>query len=71
MIKHSILLKIQKYDGNLCGLASIVYTKFLIKKPSGDAFKSEIISNQDLAEKLHKLSQLLENLINEKYTHLL
>ena len=31
MIKHSILLKIQKYDGNLCGLASIVYTKFLIK----------------------------------------
>ena len=38
---------------NTRGLASMVYNLF-DKKSSGGAIKSEIISNQQLAEDLHK-----------------
>ena len=54
---------------------------FLIKKTSGathtnkfagSAVKSKIISNQKLADEVQLLeNQLLENLKNEYYTHLL
>ena len=47
-----------KYNGYQCGLASMVY-KFFDKKSSGGntssgAIKSEFMSNQQLAEELHK-----------------
>ena len=53
VIKHLILLKIQKYDGYQHGLALIVY-KFFDKKISGSSIKNENISNKELAEELHK-----------------
>ena len=53
MIKHLILLKIQKYDGYQRTLDSMVY-KFFNKKTSGETVKNEITSNKELAEKLHK-----------------
>ena len=42
---------------------------FFYKKTSGSSIKNENISNKELAKELHK--QLLENLIKEKYIHLL
>ena len=58
-----------KYDSCQKPLASMVYKCFDKMSPSGTdkstssgAVKSKIVSNQELAEKLHK---------NEKYTHLL
>ena len=42
-----------KYDEYQQGLASMVY-KFFDKKTSGGANKNEIMSNQELAEKLRK-----------------
>ena len=45
------------------------FISFLIKKYSGSGIKNENISNKELAGELHK--PLLQNLIKEKYTHLL
>ena len=45
--------KYPKYDGYQKDLASMVY-KVFDKKTSGSAVKSEIMSNQQLAEELHK-----------------
>ena len=42
-----------KYDGYQRGLASMVYTIF-DEKTSGSGTKNENISNEELAEKLHK-----------------
>ena len=42
-----------KYDGYQRGLASMVY-KIFNKKTSGSDIKNENISNNKLAEKLHK-----------------
>ena len=56
------------YDGYQGGLASMVY-KFFDKKTSGSGIKNENISNKELAGELHK--PLLQNLVKEKYTHLL
>ena len=42
-----------KYDGYQRGLASMVYKSF-DKKSSGSGVKSIIMSNQKLAEELHK-----------------
>ena len=42
-----------KYDGCQRGLASMVY-KFFDKKSFGSGVKSKIMSNQQLAEELHK-----------------
>ena len=53
MIKYLILLKNPKHDGYQKGLASMVHT-FFDKKSSGDAVKSKIISNQQLAKEIHK-----------------
>ena len=54
MIKHLISQKkTTKYDGNQRGLASMVY-KFFDKKTSGGPIKNKIMSNKELAEKLHK-----------------
>ena len=50
VIKHLILLKIQNM---MELLASIVY-KFVDQKNFGGTVKNEIISNKELAEKLHK-----------------
>ena len=47
------IAKNPKYDGYQRDLASMVY-KFFDKKSSGGAVKSKNISNQELAEKLHK-----------------
>ena len=47
------IAKNSKYDGYQRGLASLVY-KCLDKKSFSGAAKSEIISNQQLAEELHK-----------------
>ena len=44
-----------KYDGYQRGLTPMVYNFFFDKKTaSSGAIKSEIISNQELAEKIHK-----------------
>ena len=40
-------------DINVDGLVSLVY-KFFNKKSSGSSVKSEVMSNQELAEELHK-----------------
>ena len=42
-----------KYDEYQQGIASMVY-KFFDKKTSGEATKNEIMSNQELVEKLRK-----------------
>ena len=60
------IAKNPKYDGHQRILVSMVY-KFFDKKTSGGAVKN--MSNQDLAEEF--TNQLLENLKNEKYNHLL
>ena len=57
-----------KCDGCQCGLATIVY-KFFDESTSCSGIKNENIPNKELAEELE--NQLLENLIKEKYTHLL
>ena len=44
-----------KYDGYQCGLASMVCT-FFWWKTSGGAVNNENMSNQELAEELHKLT---------------
>ena len=41
---------------------------FLIKKLQVETVQNKITSNKELAEELHKL---LQDLIKEKYTHLL
>ena len=46
----------------------MVFT-FCKAKSSGDAVKSKIISNHQLAEELHK--PIIRSLKNKKYTHLL
>ena len=61
------IAKDPKYDGYQRGLASLVY-KFFDKKTSGSGIKNDNISNKELREALHKL---LENLIKEKFIHLL
>ena len=53
MIKHLSLLKTQNFDGYQCGIASMVY-KFFDKKTSGSGIKNENMSDQQLAEELHK-----------------
>ena len=70
------IAKNPKCTGYQPGLASLVY-KFFDKKTSGSGIKNENISNKrpldlttgELVEKLHK--PILENLIKEKYNHLL
>ena len=47
------IAKNPKYDGCQRGLASMVY-KFFDKKSFGSGVKSKIMSNQQLAEELHK-----------------
>ena len=47
------IAKNPKYDECQRGLASIVY-KFFDKKSSSSGIKNEIISNKELADKLHK-----------------
>ena len=64
--KHLTMLKIQ----NMMDIKGVLFQWFIIffdKKTSGGAVKN--VSNQDLAEEF--TNQLLENLKNEKYTHLL
>ena len=51
--KAFIIAKNTKYDGYHCGLASMIY-KFLIKKTPGSGIKNENMSDQKLAEYLHK-----------------
>ena len=51
MIKH--FAKNPKYNGCQRGLASIVY-KFFHKKISGSGIKNYNMSDQQLAEELHK-----------------
>ena len=46
--------KNSKNDGCQRGLASMIYTCF-VKRTSGDAIKSEIMSNQELGKELYKL----------------
>ena len=60
--------KYPKCDEYKRGPASMVY-KFFDKKSSGGAIKIKIISNQQLHKNYTK--QLLENVNNEKYIHLL
>ena len=62
------IAKGKKYGRYQRSFATMVY-KIYDKTLSHGAVKSEIILNQELAEKSHK--QLLKNLKNEKYTHLL
>ena len=47
------IAKNPKYVGYQTGLASMLY-KFFEKKSSGGAIKNEIMSDKELAEKLHK-----------------
>ena len=47
------IAKNPKYDGYQGGLTSMVYKSF-DKKTSGCSIKNEIISNKELAKKLHK-----------------
>ena len=47
------ITKNSKYDGYQCGLASMVY-KFFDKKTAGGGIKNENMSDQQLAEELHK-----------------
>ena len=47
------IAKNPKYDGYQRGLASMAY-KFFDKKTSGGTLKNKNISNQELAEELHK-----------------
>ena len=47
------IAKNQKYEGYQTGLASMVY-KFFDKKISGSGIKNENMSDQQLAEELHK-----------------
>ena len=61
------IAKDPKYDGYERGLASMVY-KFFAKKTSGRGIKNENIFNKEFAA---IINQLLENLMKEKYTHLL
>ena len=62
------IVKDPKYDGYQRGLASMVY-KYFDKKTSGSGIKNENISNKELAEELHK--PIIEDLMKEKYTHVL
>ena len=57
-----------KYDGCQRRFASMVY-KWFDKRTSDNGFKNENISNKELAKEL--ISQSFDNLIKEKYTHLL
>ena len=69
MIKRLILLKIQ----NIMDIKEVLLQWFinsLTKKTSGSGIKNENISNKKLAEELHK-PIIIENLIKEKYIHLL
>ena len=55
------IAKNPKYDEYQRGIVLIVY-EFFDKKSSGNAVKSEIMSNQQLAEELHKpIIRKLEN----------
>ena len=47
------IAKNPKYDGYQGGLASMVY-KFFDKKTSGSGIKSDNMSDQQIAEELHK-----------------
>ena len=47
------IAKNPKYDGYQRGLSTMDY-KFFDKKTSGSSIKNENISNEELAEKLHK-----------------
>ena len=47
------ITKNSKYDGYQCGLASMV-CKFFDKKTAGGGIKNENMSDQQLAEELHK-----------------
>ena len=62
------IAKNPKYDGHQRGLASMFY-KFFDKKTSGGRVKKENISNNKLAEELHK--PIIKNSRKEKYNHLL
>ena len=62
------IAKDPKYEGYQSGFLSMVY-KFSDKKPSGSGIKNENISNKELAEELHK--PIIEDLMKEKYTHVL
>ena len=53
MIKHFNIGKNSKYDGYKRGVASMVY-KFFDKKTSGSGIKSDNMSDQQIAEELHK-----------------
>ena len=53
MIKHFNIGKNSKYDGCKRGVASMVY-KFFDKKTSGSGIKSDNMSDQQIAEELHK-----------------
>ena len=53
MIKHFNIGKNSKYDGYKRGVASMVYN-FFDKKTSGSGIKSDNMSDQQIAEELHK-----------------
>ena len=65
--KHLILLKIQNMMDIQVDLLQWPIN-FLIKKLQVETVQNKITSNKELAEELHKL---LQDLIKEKYTHLL
>ena len=53
-VKAFNIAKHPKYDGHQRGLASMV-SKFFVEKTSGSGIKNGNISNEELAEELHKL----------------
>ena len=62
------IIKNPKYYGYQRGLPSIVYS-FLGKKSSGSAAKTKLCHTKN--QQKNYANQLLENLTNEKYIHLL
>ena len=56
-----------KYDGYQRGLASMVY-KFFNKETASGGIKNEVVSNQEIAEEIHK--PIIRKL-DKKYNHLL
>ena len=62
------IAKNSRYDGYQKDLASM-FCMFFNKKTAVDAATNEIIQKKKLADTLHK-QKLLENLKNEKCTHL-
>ena len=64
--KEFHIVKNRKYYGYQCGLASLVYTFFDKKSPSG-SFLIEIMLKQKLGKELHK--PIIRELKNKKNNH--